>query len=123
MRARLCSDACVCKGVADACTVFSFKTDFQRSVLEIPYTMSESELRERSLFADREEMVEQTPEDEIADLQMDVQILLEEREELQRRVDELEETNTWRLVAIVALSAFYACVMIAVVDVKNNPEL
>lgn len=90
--------------------------------------MSTPELRERSLFADKsetkeEEMVEQTPEDEIADLQMDVQILLEEREELQRRVEELEETNTWRLVALVALSAFYACVMIAVVDVKNNPEL
>jgi len=89
--------------------------------------MSDSELRERSLFADKsetkEEMVEQTPEDEIADLKMDVQILLEERDELQRRVEELEETNTWRLVAIVALSAFYACVMIAVVDVKNNPEL
>lgn len=90
--------------------------------------MSDSELRERSLFADKsetkeEEMVEQTPEDEIADLQMDVQILLEEREELQRRVEELEETNTWRLIAIVALSSLYACVMIAVIDVKNNPEL
>ena len=89
--------------------------------------MSESELRERSLFADKsetkEEMVEQTPEDEIADLKMDVQILLEERDELQRRVEELEETNTWRIVALVALSAVYACIMIAVVDVKNNPEL
>jgi hypothetical protein len=89
--------------------------------------MSDSELRKRSLFTDIEEteedMVEQTPEDEIADLKMDVQILLEERDELQRRVEELEETNTWRIVALVALSAVYACIMIAVVDVKNNPEL
>jgi hypothetical protein len=91
--------------------------------------MSESELRERSLFADREEapqeeeMVEQTPEDEIADLQMDVQILLEERDELKRRVDELEESNMWRLLGIVGISMIYACIMIAVVDVKNNPEL
>jgi hypothetical protein len=93
--------------------------------------MSESELRERSLFADKaeptqeapEEMVEQTPEDEIADLQMDVQILLEERDELKKRVEELEESNMWRLLGIVGISMIYACIMIAVVDVKNNPEL
>ena len=85
--------------------------------------MSDSELPERSLFAEREEMVEQTLEDQVADLEMDVQILVEERDELKKRVEELEESNTWKLLGMIGLSAIYACIMIAVVDVKNNPEL
>lgn len=88
--------------------------------------MSDSELRKRSLFADREETEEEgeeTLEDEVADLKMDVQILLEERDELKQRVDELEESNMWKLLGMIAMSAIYACIIIAVVDVKNNPEL
>lgn len=90
--------------------------------------MSESTLPERSLFAEVQEPVvdehvddtEEPMADEDREMILD---LLDQRDRLRERIDELEEANMWKLLAMLAMSTLYVCIMIAVVDVKNNPEL
>jgi hypothetical protein len=83
--------------------------------------MTNSELPERSLFAE----VEKTEVDE-PDYNEDQEMildLLDERDQLREKIDELEESNMWKMLMILAITTIYTCILIAVVDVKNNPEL
>ena len=82
--------------------------------------MSEIELPERSLFAKVEEPEVEEPLNEDQEMILD---LLDERDQLRARIQELEDSNTWKLLAMIGMSALYACIMIAVVDIQNNPEL
>ena len=90
--------------------------------------MSETDLPDRSLFAkveDSETEVESEVEPEEMNSEDEEMILnlLDKCDELQHKIDELEESNMWKMLAILAISTLYTCVMIAVLDVKNNPEL
>jgi hypothetical protein len=83
--------------------------------------MSESKLPERTLFAEVEKPEIDGPEhNEDQEMILD---LLDERDELKKRIEELEESNMWKMLAMVAMSTIYTCILLAVIDVKNNPEL
>ena len=87
------------------------------------YRMSdtESKLPERSLFAEVEEP--EIDDSEYNEDQETILDLLDERDRLRKRIDELEEENMLKMLIMLALSTLYACLTIALVDVKNNPEL
>ena len=86
--------------------------------------MSETDLPDRSLFAKVEDSeAEVEPEEMNSEDEEMILNLLDKCDELQHKIDELEESNMWKMLAILAISTLYTCVMIAVLDVKNNPEL
>ena len=89
--------------------------------------MSETDLPDRSLFAkvepEPEAESEVEPEEMNSEDEEMILNLLDKCDELQHKIDELEESNMWKMLAILAISTLYTCVMIAVLDVKNNPEL
>jgi hypothetical protein len=82
--------------------------------------MTDFDLHERSLFARVEEPITDREYNEDQEMILD---LLDERDRLRERIEELEESNMWKMLAIVAMSTIYTCILLAVVDVKNNPEL
>ena len=82
---------------------------------------TESKLPERSLFAEAEEAEIDEPENnEDQEMILD---LLDERDRLRKKIDDLEEENMLKMLMMLAMSTLYACILIAVLDVKNNPEL
>jgi len=71
-----------------------------------------------------------TEVDLIHELEDDIVTLVEERDELQARVKELEaevatlrEDHAFKTMSMVAMTVLYACVLLAIKDVANNPEL
>lgn len=81
---------------------------------------TESKLPERSLFAEVEEPEAEEDYNEDQEMILD---LLDERDRLRKKIDDLEESNMLKMLMMLAMSTLYVCIMIAVVDVKNNPEL
>ena len=81
---------------------------------------TESKLPERSLFA---EVEEPEAEEEYNEDQETILDLLDERDRLRKKIDDLEEENMLKMLMMLAMSTLYACILIAVLDVKNNPEL
>ena len=82
---------------------------------------TESKLPERSLFAEVEEP--EIDDSEYNEDQETILDLLDERDRLRKKIDDLEESNMLKMLMMLAMSTLYVCIMIAVVDVKNNPEL
>jgi Mg2+ and Co2+ transporter CorA len=68
--------------------------------------------------------------DLIHELEDDIVTLVEEREELKERVADLEaqvrsleQNNDLKTITMVAMSVLYVCILLAVTDIANNPEL
>jgi ABC-type phosphate transport system auxiliary subunit len=68
--------------------------------------------------------------DLVHELEDDIIALVEEREELKERVADLEaqvrsleQTNDLKSLTMLAMSVLYVCILLAVTDVANNPEL
>lgn len=64
------------------------------------------------------------------ELEDDIIALVDEREELKERVAELEaqvrtaeQNNDLKTITMVAMSVLYICILLAVTDIANNPEL
>ena len=81
---------------------------------------TESKLPERSLFTEVEEPEVEEEYNEDQEMILD---LLDERDRLRKKIDDLEESNMLKMLMMLAMSTLYACILIAVLDVKNNPEL
>ena len=71
-----------------------------------------------------------TEVDLIHELEDDIVTLVEERDELQARVKELEaevaslrEDHAFKTTSMVAMTILYACILLAIKDISNNPEL
>ena len=68
--------------------------------------------------------------DLVHELEDDIVTLVEERDELQERVKELEadvaslhEDQALKTMSMVAMTVLYICILLAVTDITNNPEL
>jgi len=83
--------------------------------------MTDSELRERSLFATIDDPIAQQ-EEHTEDDEMIVN-LMNKCDRLQTTIDELKETNMMQMLILLAVTTIYTCILVAVLDVKNNPEL
>jgi len=71
-----------------------------------------------------------TDVDLIHELEDDIVTLVEERDELRARIKKLEaevetlhESNGMKSLTMIAMSVLYVCILLAVTDVANNPEL